>query len=305
MTWFVHDHPTVKWFEHHGENCMSTGLDPAVLLQCFHASSTPQAALARKHMNESFRQGSSVYTPLHFYAVVREAARIRGFPVFVVVRALLGEGADVEARTPCGDTILLAAARAAQRLKIVRLLVDRGADTSATSTAERHTRFGDLPHRQSALGLVLARQATYSYVRKRLNDPTNGRKHRMEMQTAIGCLRARGARLTDGDFFALWVDRARRVERFVLDEPYGAALTDANGWTFPPSYFRCARLLAANVRLRDGPLGAGLDHEAALLRRVFAFLARADVVGFFPDRLDSVLYSAAENKRYRKRGRED
>ena len=56
---------------------------------------------------------------------------------------------------------------------------------------------------------------------------------------------------------------------------------------------------------RDGVLGVGLCHEMALLRRIYAYLGRADVVGFFPEKLETVLYSAKESKSHRNRGRRD
>lgn len=120
----------------------------------------------------------------------------------------------------------------------------------------------------------------------------------------IGDLRRRGARLTDGDFFCLWVDRAKRWDRKFLDF-WGATLTPQNRWSFPPCYFRTARMLGIETKTRDGVLGVGLCHEMALLRRIYAYLGRADVVGFFPEKLETVLYSAKESKKYRNRGRRD
>ena len=121
-------------------------------------------------------------------------------------------------------------------------------------------------------------------------------------------LRRFGARLTDGDFFCLWVDRGKRWDRKFLERPgseYGATLTLWNRWSFPPCFLRTARLLAAEVRLRDGILGRGLCHELKLLRNIYAYLGRADVAGFFPEKLETVLYSAKESKKYRNRGRRD
>ena len=121
-------------------------------------------------------------------------------------------------------------------------------------------------------------------------------------------LRQCGARLTDGDFFCLWVDRGKRWDRKFLERPgseYGATLTLWNRWSFPPCFLRTARLLAAEVRLRDGILGRGLGHEIKLLQNIILYLGRADVVGFFPEKLETVLYSAKESKKYRNRGRRD
>ena len=120
----------------------------------------------------------------------------------------------------------------------------------------------------------------------------------------IEVLRNKGARLTDGDFFCLWVDRGKRWDRKFLDR-YGAALTPQNRWSFPPCFFRTARMLGVETKTRDGVLGVGLSHEIALLRRIYAYLGRADVVGFFPEKLETVLYSAKETKKYRNRGRRD
>ena len=116
-------------------------------------------------------------------------------------------------------------------------------------------------------------------------------------------LRRFGARLTDGDFFCLWVDRAKRWDRKFLF--YGKTLTPGNRWSFPPCYLRTARMLGIETKTRDGVLGVGLSHEMALLRRIYAYLGRADVVGFFPEKLETVLYSAKESKKYRNRGRRD
>ena len=52
------------------------------------------------------------------------------------------------------------------------------------------------------------------------------------------------------------------------------------------------------------PLGRGLGHETTLVRAVFSYLGRGDIIGFFPERLDTVIYSPSEKKKWRKRGRE-
>ena len=124
-------------------------------------------------------------------------------------------------------------------------------------------------------------------------------------QVLIGELKRLTRRITDGDYFCLWVDRARRWDRKFLDEKYGAALTPQNRWSFPPCYFQTARMLGVETKTRDGVLGVGLCHEMALLRRIYAYLGRADIVGFFPEKLETVLYSAKESKKYRNRGRRD
>ena len=179
-------------------------------------------------------------------------------------------------------------------LPAISLLLDRGAAIDAVSTTELKTRFGVLPHRQTALGLAIFNQGLRSMLDLRVLHA---------QRDLIGDLRDEGARLTDGDFFCLWVDRAKRWDRKFLF--YGKTLTPGNRWSFPPCYLRTARMLGIETKTRDGVLGVGLCHEMALLRRIYAYLGRADVVGFFPERLDTVLYSAKETKKYRNRGRRD
>jgi hypothetical protein len=171
----------------------------------------------------------------------------------------------------------------------------RGANFYAVSTKELKTRFGMLPHQQTALGLAIFDQGL-----RRMQDD----RVLTAQQCLIADLRRWGGRLTDGDYFCLWVDRARRWDRKFLDR-YGATLTPQNRWSFPPCYFRTARMLGVETKTRDGILGVGLCHETALLRRIYAYLGRADVVGFFPEKLETVLYSAKESKKYRNRGRRD
>ena len=152
-----------------------------------------------------------------------------------------------------------------------------------------------LPHRQTALGLAIFNQGL-----RIMQDDRVSRSQRW----LIEVLRNKGARLTDGDLFCLWVDRGKRWDRKFLDR-HGATLTPQNRWSFPPCYFRTARMLGVETKTRDGILGVGLSHEMALLRRIYAYLGRADVVGFFPEKLETVLYSAKESKKYRNRGRRD
>ena len=173
----------------------------------------------------------------------------------------------------------------------------RGVAFDAVSTKELKTRFGMLPHQQTALGLAIFDQGL-----RRMQDDRVSRAQRVLIMELKRQTWGRG--ITDGDFFCLWVDRGKRWDRKFLDR-YGAALTPQNAWSFPPCYFCTARLLAAEVRLRDGILGRGLGHELKLLRNIYAYLGRADVVGFFPEKLGTVLYSAKESKKYRNRGRRD
>ena len=213
-------------------------------------------------------------------------------------------GADIEKRSTYrghADTLLLglvrqhsAWTRDVSAAVIINYLLDSGAAIDAVSTTELKTRFGVLPHRQTALGLAIFDKG----LRQMQDDSVSRLQHFL-----IAELRRRGARLTDGDFFCLWVDRAKRWDRKFLF--YGKTLTPGNRWSFPPCYFRTARMLAAEVRLRDGILGRGLGHELKLLRNIYAYLGRADVVGFFPEKLETVLYSAKESKKYRNRGRRD
>ena len=222
------------------------------------------------------------------------------------ISKLIGAGADIEKRSTFRgrvDTLLLglvrqhsAWTRDGSTPPVISLLLDRGAAAiDAVSTTELKTRFGMLPHQQTALGLAIFDQGL-----RRMQDD----RLLTAQQCLIADLRRWGGRLTDGDYFCLWVDRARRWDRKFLDR-YGATLTPQNAWSFPPCYFRTARLLAAEVRLRDGILGRGLGHELKLLRNIYAYLGRADVVGFFPEKLETVLYSAKESKKYRNRGRRD
>ena len=213
-------------------------------------------------------------------------------------------GADVEKLSTYrghADTLLLglvrqhsAWTRGRSNRFLIALLGSRAA-INAVSTTELKTRFGMLPHRQTALGLAI--------FDKGLRQMRDERVLRVQ-HFLIAELRRRGARLTDGDFFCLWVDRGKRWDRKFLNS-YSAALTPHNRWSFPPCYLRTARMLGVETKTRDGVLGVGLSHEMALLRRIYAYLGRADVVGFFPEKLETVLYSAKESKKYRNRGRRD
>jgi len=261
------------------------------------------AAAARACVDEPLwatAEKTIVVTPLH-YLVSHTSPGMR---TFLALSAIVDAGADLEARSACGDTVLLAATRSIATCyvraggpeEMIKFLVERGAAVNATSTAEKKTRFGLLRHEQTALGIAIAQQL-------HLSPPAARVSIRDRQIGLIDYLRSKGARLTDGDFFCLWIDRAKRLERRILDKDYGAALTSQNAWTFPPSYFKAARLLSFNVRFRDGPLGRGLGHEPALLRRIVSFLGRADVKGFFPERLGTVIYSSNEDKKWRNRGR--
>ena len=262
----------------------------------------PDAADAVAHINDLLRVDGGIVTPIYYWSCIN--TEIAPY-LYSAIRALLEASADFEKRSTIrghDDTLLLGVVRhkdANNRdrstLQIINLLRNRGAAIDAVSTKELKTRFGMLPHRQTALGLAIFNQG--------LRIMQDDRVSRSQRLLIIG-LKRQGGRLTDGDFFCLWVDRAKRWDRKFLDF-WGATLTPQNRWSFPPCYFRAARLLAAEVRLRDGILGRGLGHELKLLRNIYAYLGRADVVGFFPEKLETVLYSAKESKKYRDRGRRD
>ena len=263
----------------------------------------PDAADAVAHINDLLRVDGGIVTPIYYWTCINtEIAPSHA----VAIGKLLNAGADIEKRSTYHghvDTLLLglvrrqhsAWTRDGSNLTLISQLLGHAA-IDAVSTKELKTRFGMLPHRQTALGLAIFNQGL-----RIMQDDRVSRSQRY----LIEVLRNKGARLTDGDYFCLWVDRARRWDRKFLDEKYGAALTPQNKWSFPPCFFRTARMLGVETKTRDGVLGVGLSHEMALLRRIYAYLGRADVVGFFPERLDTVLYSAKETKKYRNRGRQD
>ena len=263
----------------------------------------PDAADAVAHINDLLRVDGGIVTPIYYWTCINtEIAPSHNNQI----RKLLDAGADLEKRSTFHghvDTLLLGVVRQHsawnwdRRTAVISdLLWNRGAAIDAVSTKELKTRFGMLPHRQTALGLAIFDQG--------LRQMRDDRVFRAQFQLIIW-LRQCGARLTDGDFFCLWVDRAKRWDRKFLDAIYGAALTPQNRWSFPPCFFRTARMLGIETKTRDGVLGVGLSHEMALLRRIYAYLGRADVVGFFPEKLETVLYSAKESKKYRNRGRRD
>ena len=262
----------------------------------------PDAADAVAHINDLLRVDGGIVTPIYYWMCINtEIAPSHNNQI----RKLLDAGADLEKRSTFHghvDTLLLGVVRQHsawnwdRRTAVISdLLWNRGAAIDAVSTKELKTRFGMLPHRQTALGLAIFDQGL-----RRMQDD--------RVLTAQGVLimelKRQTRRITDGDFFCLWVDRGKRWDRKFLDR-YGAALTPQNRWSFPPCFFRTARMLGVETKTRDGVLGVGLSHEMALLRRIYAYLGRADIVGFFPERLDTVLYSAKETKKYRNRGRRD
>ena len=259
----------------------------------------PDAADAVAHINDLLRVDGGIVTPIYYWTCINESIAPSHA---VAIDKLLDAGADPEKRSTFRgrvDTLLLglvrqhsAWTRYRSNLPVILPLLSRVA-INAVSTTELKTRFGVLPHRQTALGL-----ATFDQGLMRDDRVLSAQRD------LILWLRRFGARLTDGDFFCLWVDRAKRWDRKFLNS-YGAALTPHNRWSFPPCYLRTARMLGVETKTRDGVWGVGLSHEMALLRRIYAYLGRADVVGFFPEKLETVLYSAKESKKYRNRGRRD
>ena len=297
VRWTVDTHPTLIY-------CRSRQHVLGSLVANLHQYdlAAPEAADAVAHINDLLRVDGGIVTPIYYWTCINENIAPSHASS---ISKLIGAGADPEKRSTFRgrvDTLLLglvrqhsARTRDVRTAVIISYLLDRGDAIDAVSTTELKTRFGVLPHRQTALGLAIFDKGL-----RQMRDETVLHAQ----QLLIGNLRRRGARLTDGDFFCLWVDRAKRWDRKFLDF-WGAALTPQNAWSFPPCYFRTARMLGIETKTRDGVLGVGLCHEMALLRRIYAYLGRADVVGFFPEKLETVLYSAKESKKYRNRGRRD
>ena len=296
VRWTVETHPTLIY-------CRSRQHVLGSLVANLHQYdlAAPEAADAVAHINDLLRVDGGIVTPIYYWMCINtEIAPSHNNQI----RKLLDAGADPEKRSTFRgrvDTLLLglvrqhsAWTRERSNLPVILPLLSHAA-INAVSTTELKTRFGVLPHRQTALGLAIFDQG----LRQMRDDRVLSAQRDL-----ILWLRRFGARLTDGDFFCLWVDRGKRWDRKFLDR-YGAALTPQNRWSFPPCYFRTARMLGIETKTRDGVLGVGLSHEMALLRRIYAYLGRADVVGFFPEKLETVLYSAKESKKYRNRGRRD
>ena len=296
VRWTVDTHPTLIY-------CRSRQHVLGSLVANLHQYdlAAPEAADAVAHINDLLRVDGGIVTPIYYWTCINENIAPSHASS---ISKLIGAGADPEKRSTFRgrvDTLLLglvrqhsARTRDVSTAVLISYLLDSGAAIDAVSTTELKTRFGVLPHRQTALGLAIFDKG----LRQMRDERVLHAQHLL-----IGDLRRRAARLTDGDFFCLWVDRAKRWDRKFLF--YGKTLTPGNRWSFPPCYLRTARMLGIETKTRDGVLGVGLSHEMALLRRIYAYLGRADVVGFFPERLETVLYSAKESKKYRNRGRRD
>ena len=296
VRWTVDTHPTLIY-------CRSRQHVLGSLVANLHQYdlAAPVAADAVAHINDLLRVDGGIVTPIYYWTCINENIA-PSHPS--AISKLIAAGADPEKRSTFRgrvDTLLLglvrqhsARTRDVSTAVLISYLLDSGAAIDAVSTTELKTRFGVLPHRQTALGLAIFDKG----LRQMRDERVLHAQHLL-----IGDLRRRGARLTDGDFFCLWVDRAKRWDRKFLF--YGKTLTPGNRWSFPPCYLRTARMLGIETKTRDGVLGVGLSHEMALLRRIYAYIGRADVVGFFPEKLETVLYSAKESKKYRNRGRRD
>ena len=165
----------------------------------------PDAADAVAHINDLLRVDGGIVTPIYYWACLNtEIAPSHASSI----RKLLDAGADIEKRSTYRghvDTLLLglvrqhsAWTRDRSTLPIIAQLGSRAA-IDAVSTTELKTRFGVLPHRQTALGLAIFDQGL-----RRMQDD---RVSRAQFELILW-LRRFGARLTDGDFFCLC--RARR-----------------------------------------------------------------------------------------------
>ena len=296
VRWTVETHPTLIY-------CRSRQHVLGSLVANLHQYdlAAPEAADAVAHINDLLRVDGGIVTPIYYWACLNTERAPSHAPS---IRKLMDAGADIEKRSTYrghADTLLLglvrqhsARTRDVSTAVLISYLLDSGAAIDAVSTTELKTRFGVLPHRQTALGLAIFDQR----LRRMQDDRVLTAQRVLIME-----LKRQTRRITDGDFFCLWVDRAKRWDRKFLF--YGKTLTPGNRWSFPPCYLRTARMLGIETKTRDGVLGVGLSHEMALLRRIYAYLGRADVVGFFPERLETVLYSAKESKKYRNRGRRD
>ena len=212
VRWTVETHPTLIY-------CRSRQHVLGSLVANLHQYdlAAPDAADAVAHINDLLRtrDGGNV-TPIYYWACLNtEIAPSHASSI----RKLMDAGADIEKRSTFRgrvDTLLLglvrqhsARTRDVSTAVLISYLLDSGAAIDAVSTTELKTRFGVLPHRQTALGLAIFDQG--------LRQMRDDRVSAAQLALIIW-LRGRGARLTDGDFFCLWVDRARRWDRKFLDK---------------------------------------------------------------------------------------
>ena len=200
VRWTVESHPTLIY-------CRSRQHVLGSLVANLHQYdlAAPDAADAVAHINDLLRVDGGIVTPIYYWACLNtEIAPSHASSI----RKLLDAGADIEKRSTYRghvDTLLLglvrqhsAWTRDRSTLPIIAQLGSRAA-IDAVSTTELKTRFGVLPHRQTALGLAIFDQGL-----RRMQDD---RVSRAQFELILW-LRRFGARLTDGDFFCLC--RARR-----------------------------------------------------------------------------------------------
>ena len=173
----------------------------------------PDAADAVAHINDLLRVDGGIVTPIYYWMCINtEIAPSHNNQI----RKLLDAGADPEKRSTFHghvDTLLLGVVRSGTSLwerhvalghgwgVIIAMLQLRGVAFDAVSTKELKTRFGMLPHQQTALGLAIFDQGL-----RRMQDD----RVLTAQQVLIGELKRLTRRITDGDYFCLWVDRARR-----------------------------------------------------------------------------------------------
>ena len=161
----------------------------------------PDAADAVAHINDLLRLDGGIVTPIYYWACLNTERAPSHAPS---IRKLMDAGADIEKRSTYrghADTLLLglvrrqhsAWTRDGSNLTLISQLLGHAA-IDAVSTKELKTRFGMLPHRQTALGLAIFNQG--------LRIMQDDRVSRSQRLLIIG-LKRQGGRLTDGDFFCL------------------------------------------------------------------------------------------------------
>ena len=200
VRWTVETHPTLIY-------CRSRQHVLGSLVANLHQYdlAAPEAADAVAHINDLLRLDGGIVTPIYYWACLNtEIAPWHASSI----RKLMDAGADIEKRSTYhghADTLLLglvrqhsAWTRDRSNFPIICRLGSRAA-IDAVSTTELKTRFGVLPHRQTALGLAIFDQG----LRQMRDERVFSAQHQL-----IVWLRQFGARLTDGDFFCLC--RARR-----------------------------------------------------------------------------------------------
>ena len=122
----------------------------------------PDAADAVAHINDLLRVDGGIVTPIYYWMCINTEIAPHHTSA---ISKLIGAGADIEKRSTFRgrvDTLLLGLVRQHSAWTrdrgtavITNLLRDHRAAIDAVSTAELKTRFGVLPHRQTALGLAI------------------------------------------------------------------------------------------------------------------------------------------------------